>query len=180
MEEKFSKDDLPDFCKEMFQYLYFYGLTYCMNSETVKDCVQETLIIICKKDDLPNTKLHMRNIAKKILRNLLLNEKNRNPVHCTIDEIPHNSFLELSVEDQFIAEEDIQQLNSFLQEALKCLPPQERKLIILYYFEQYSYVEISQLLKMNYQSALNGVHRSLARLRKYFDKHYPEFSLNYQ
>jgi len=75
---------------------------------------------------------------------------------------------EMSVEEQFIEEEEYQQIRIDLENALNSLTNIQRKAIHLYFVEQRSYHEICRLLGVKYQSLKNIIHMVLSQIREEF------------
>jgi RNA polymerase sigma-70 factor (ECF subfamily) len=67
--------------------------------------------------------------------------------------------------DDLIAEEMETRLNSVLND----LPPQARKIFMLSRFEQLSYIEIADMLKISVNTVKTQMKRTLSKMREIFD-----------
>ncbi len=74
--------------------------------------------------------------------------------------------VEASHEQKLIEEENKEQLGVKLNDSLKELPQRQQEAIVLKFFGELSYKEISNILEINEQSARNLIQRGLDHIRK--------------
>ena len=149
------------------QMLYNYGLKLTSDQELLKDCIHDVLV-----------KLYMKRNDKSVINNLssylLISLKNR-----LVDEFRRQTFTnpnEVETYDYRQAAEDVErdylcQERRTVQSAqvaylMKHLTRRQRQAITLYYLEERKYAEICSIMKMNYHSVRNLMHRGMLKLRE--------------
>ena len=149
------------------QMLYNYGLKLTSDQELLKDCIHDVLV-----------KLYMKRNDKSVINNLssylLISLKNR-----LVDEFRRQTFTnpnEVETYDYRQAAEDVErdylcQERETVQSAqvaylMKHLTRRQRQAITLYYLEERKYAEICSIMKMNYHSVRNLMHRGMLKLRE--------------
>ena len=147
--------------------LYVHGRWFTHDGELVKDCIQDVFLQLCVMENITAIR-NLPSYVRKMFKNRLLKELNRK-INEEFIETSNDDQAEISVEEQFIAAEEYQQITIKLENALNALTDSQKMAIRFYFTEQRSYHEICRLLGINYQSAKNLVHEALIRLRKFID-----------
>lgn len=75
------------------------------------------------------------------------------------------AIVSFSEENNSEQEFEIHRVNS-LNKAVNNLPPRQKQALVLKYFQQKSYVEITSIMSINYQTARKFVYKALQNLRK--------------
>lgn len=160
--------------KSYYPDLYGYGLKLCGRPELVKDVIQELFVMIWERraqlDKIYSLKIYlMVSLRRRILKTLykerreieILYEQNDSPeIHFTAEEI-------------IIRDESLEEQRKEFQEALNSLPPRQKEVIYLRFYNGMSYEEIEEILSINYQSIRNHVHRAIKTLREILQKNMP-------
>ena len=155
--------------------LYGYGLKLCGKPELVKDIIQELFVTIWERrdrvDKIYSLKVYlMISLRRRILKELyrerremeILSEQNDLPeIHFTAEEI-------------IIRDESLEERRKELQAALNSLPPRQKEVIYLRFYNGMSYEEIEDILSINYQSIRNHVHRAIKTLREILQENMPK------
>jgi RNA polymerase sigma factor (sigma-70 family) len=111
----------------------------------------------------------------RAVKNRLLDELSRMQPE-DIDEATFSYLQEASNEDQLMDTNETDLLKKkYIEKVFEKLTGRQKEAVYLYYIEELSYDEISQLLGMNYQSVRNIVHRALMRLREKLGERRPDF-----
>lgn len=74
--------------------------------------------------------------------------------------------LNLSVEEQFIADEKYIIEKEKVSQLLSLLTPRQKEIIYFRFIQEMSLDEICSIMNLNYQSAQNLIQRSLSKLRE--------------
>ncbi len=172
---KNSKESLSDVYEEQVATLYSYGCKFTSDRELVKDCIHDVFVKLYEKEDISSIR-NMKFYLLRAFKNKLLDELARIQPQ-NIDEAPFSYLLEVSDEDQWIENDEMRRLKTYIENAFETLTERQREAVYLYYMEELSYDEISQLLGMNYQSVRNVVHRALVKLREKLGDQPPTFLL---
>lgn len=149
------------------QPLFNYGMRLTTDRELVKDCIHEVFVkVYLKRHD----KEGFSNFGSYLiisLRNKILDEFRRQnyvtetPVddcpitHCTPD-----------LEHDYILHETEERRERKVSHLMASLTRRQRQAFTLYYLEERKYDDICDIMKMNYHSVRNLVHRGMLRLRE--------------
>ena len=149
------------------QMLHNYGNKLTQDQELLKDCIHDVFVKVYTKR---NEKHTINNLSSYLLISL----KNR-----LLDEFRRNTFMddgEVECYDYRRASEDVEYdyLNTereLMQTAqvahlMNHLTRRQRQAITLYYLEERKYDEICDIMKMNYHSVRNLMHRGMLKLRE--------------
>ena len=171
---KNSKSSLSALYEEQVNSLYSYGCKFTKDRELVKDCIQDIFVKLFLKKDISAIR-NMKFYLLRSFKNRLLDELSRIQPE-NIDEATF-SYLQGDSDDDRLMEidETIQLQKKYIEKIFENLTGRQKEAVYLYYIEELSYDEISQLLGMNYQSVRNIVHRALVRLREKLGDKPPEF-----
>ena len=128
--------------------LYQYGLCFTSDTELVKDCIQDIFTYLYRNRVqlvLPE-KIHRETLTEDL-----------------IEDIPFA--LELTVEEQFIQQEQYKDERRQVERILSLLTSRQREIIYYRFIQEMSMDEICTLMNLNYQSAQNLIQRSLKKIR---------------
>lgn len=144
-----------------------YGRKTGSGDDEIKDSLQEIFADLWTRRDRLETVQSVRAYLFMALRNRLLKTHRtavrRAELPDETDELPFP--LSFSVEEQWIADEAEGEQLRRLNAQLNALPPRQREAIYLKYYQNLTNEEIAGLLKINYQSVSNLLHRALFVLR---------------
>ncbi|WP_229216554.1 RNA polymerase sigma factor [Dyadobacter sp. 3J3] len=146
--------------------LYGYGKKLISDQEAVQDIVQELFIDIWQSrsrlSDVESPKFYLfRALRRRIHKSL--NGKHINQNWDNIDEGIHP--VDLPKEYQIIEQEDFQRQKEELDSWLKSLPERQYEVLMLRYYQDFTYTEISEILSINEQSVRNLIQRAVLKLR---------------
>jgi len=162
---------------EFFHPLHEYALRLLQDNALAYDAIQDLFMKLwIKHATLPEVEYvkaylirSLRTTILNKLRSLKLYELNIS-LQSSIPDI------EFSPEEIKIKDEseslNVRQLTRLINE----LPPMQKHIIYLRFYEGLSYKEISEVVDMNYQSLINTTNRILRKVRAAL-KNYPEFLL---
>jgi RNA polymerase sigma factor (sigma-70 family) len=104
-------------------------------------------------------------IRRKIIKQLDKNLKVRK-LFANNDEKEYKFEIVFSYEAELINVQADQEKIQQLQKKMDKLPPRQKEILYLLFYQDMSYEEISQIMGINYQSARNLVHRAITALRE--------------
>jgi RNA polymerase sigma factor (sigma-70 family) len=173
--EKFQEGDMEAFAHIYNQYvkvLYRYGTKLTSNEELVKDTIQEIFLDLYvnrknNKTNPLNLKYYLvlavkRNLIKKLKR--LRRNSNEEPFNELVFEP------EYSIEKKIIEDEQKDEKNRLVVNALKTIPPKQKEALYLRYNEGLDYDDISKILKISKESVRKQVYRALKKIRSILKK----------
>lgn len=147
------------------QVLYQYGHRFSSNSEIIKDCIQEVFTSLYKNREHLITPDNIKVYLLVSLKNCLIRTLYKESIYDR--ELPENIwfYLEPTVEDEFIDNEQYVHQQKKIKEILELLTPRQKEIIYYRYIQELSMDEICMLMDLNYQSAQNLIQRSLKKIR---------------
>jgi RNA polymerase sigma-70 factor, ECF subfamily len=162
--KKAQKGDDRAFIK-LFQHyeedIYRMAFIYVKNENDALDIVQEVAYRAFKKIETLKDPHYFKTWLIKIAINSSLNviKKRKKIVH-----------LKPEYEELIYVEEHDPLLSITLQELLEQLNVEEKSVVILRFYEGYSFKEIAETLEIPLGTAKTTLYRALSRLRKHFEE----------
>lgn len=151
--------------------LYSYGIKFCQRPELVRDCIQEVFVEIGqRRPALAKVRSVKAYLIVCLRRKLLRKLEQQRAREVRLNEQEQQDFFQISPEDIIICKELGQQQRSALKQAVQLLPPRQKEVLFLRYFNGMSYEEIEQILSINYQSIRNYIYRATKRLREILER----------
>ena len=147
--------------------LFSYGLKFTTDQELLKDCIHDVFVKVYGKRSEKNAINNLASYLVISLKNRILDEFRRQSFS-TSNEIGEYDYRCSSddVERDYLSHEDEWVQSSKVAHLMKHLTRRQRQAITLYYLEQRKYEDICRIMKMNYHSVRNLMHRSMLRLRE--------------
>jgi len=148
-----------------YSQLYFFGFKIVADPEFVKENIQEVFIRIWEtRESLGNVDNMKSYLLVSLRRRLLVNKLKvkRNDVIETAEEYAFHF-----AENEFIKHREVSdEVRSTLLAAINSLTKKQREIIMLFFYHELSYKEISQVMEIGIQAAHNLMYRTLIHLRK--------------
>ncbi|MFC5624880.1 RNA polymerase sigma factor [Algoriphagus winogradskyi] len=146
--------------------LFNYGMHFCYNRELVKDCVQELFTNIWNRREGLSEVDSVKYYLFKSFRNLLIQHITRDrKLYSDMNEDCQLSECESSVEEELISQDYLKDNKSKVTTALTKISKRQREIIVLKYFNDLSYAEISSIMSITPASAHNLLSKALQCLR---------------
>ena len=148
--------------------LFAFGSRFTSDREMLKDCIQDVFVKLYTRQEKLGPINNVDSYLFISLRNRILDEFRRNS-KITDDEVNDSNMHAIAEYEEYNQErkEHQQELTNNVEKFFEKLSPRQRQIINLYYIEQRKYVDICQIMGINYQSVRNLMHRSICRLREY-------------
>ena len=173
---KISRESLSDLYNEQTDALFSYGCKFTGDRELVKDCIHDVFVKLYEREDISNVR-NMKFYLLRSFKNLLLDELSKSHPE-NIDEAQFSYIHDSSDETRSVEiDETVAIKKKYIEKIFENLTSRQKEAVYLYYIEELSYDEVSQMMGMNYQSVRNVVHRALAKLREKLGNKRPEFLL---
>ncbi|CUS96272.1 RNA polymerase sigma factor [Candidatus Kryptobacter tengchongensis] len=148
-----------------------YAVVITGNEEDAKDLVQETCYKALKSINSLDENSNVKAWLFTIMRNLWINQRKRNqisPVY--LEETIENVGDEWNINpEELLINNEMRQL---LLKALNDLPKAYKEILILRYFEDFSYNEISKILDCPLGTVMSRLNRAREKLKEVFLKIY--------
>ncbi|MEL6925939.1 MAG: RNA polymerase sigma factor [Bacteroidota bacterium] len=175
--QRMAKGDvsaLATLYEQCYPALCYYGLRMVgLHQEVlVEEVVQDFFLKLARQPhQLAGVKKVEAYLYRSIRQNLnqrLSQQRNKRKVHDRYDQrtAPLRAKSTPSAESKLVAAEQQELLQQQLQNAMEQLPPYQREILHLRYFESRDYEEIAELLSISQQVARNYVYRAIRQLRQ--------------
>lgn len=150
-------------------FLYAYGMKIVNNEELISDSIQNLFVYIFEKKETLSEPKSIRaylctSLKHMVLRQLERTARNRIVSFDTIKE--YDFELDIDIETALIQHELEKEHLVKLQKALSALSPQQREVIYLKYYKEFSNDEIAEILNVSNQIVRNISSRALIKLRE--------------
>ena len=150
---------------EYVSQLYNYGMRFTSNKELIKDCIQDLFLKLYenrkKLNPVENVKVYLYISMKNALFNLFKKELE----YYQIDTIEPVFNIDFTVENEIIEKEYLFEQKKSIARMMENITPRQREVLYYRFIEELSYEEICVLMKMNYQSVRNLIHRTISKIR---------------
>jgi RNA polymerase sigma factor (sigma-70 family) len=162
------KEGSPDAFKSIYDHhienLLQYGFRFCQDRATVHDCVHDLFIYLWNnREGLSGTDSISRYLLVALRRRIFESRKAR---FADLDEQDIPFTADLSIEDQWIADEENHENQLIVRDAFLQLSDRQKEAIYLRYYQNMNYEAICDIMDINYQSARNLVFNGIQMLRK--------------
>lgn len=166
--KKNDKSAFAELFKLYQNYLFKLCFSYVQNEQSALDLMQEIYIKIYKNFSKYDEKYPFHPWIRRIAVNTCINEKQRSaPQSVSLN----GEVGELDLESRLAAVEDTQQtaekhdIARIIKQHINCLPEKQRMVVILRYYEDLSYEEISELLSIPLGTVKTNLYRAKNALR---------------
>lgn len=148
-----------------YQEIFYYGIKIVALPEMVKDTIQDLFADVWERRDkmvsVDNFKAYLiislrRELVRRITR---IRKETSSDAFATLQ-------FTFSPEDFLISDEENRNHSRLLSQSMEGLTDRQREVILLRFFHNLEFTEISQVLDMNIQSVRNLLFRSLEKIRK--------------
>ena len=163
--------------KFYYQDLYAYGVSLGFNTEDVKDAIQEVYLKLYFNERLCIDEKKIKFYLLRSVRNQLIDWERTKKDTSSIEEEERRFKLSVSVEENFISDEEDLLLKKRVNRILDLLTDHQREIVYLHFIEEMPYEEIAVMLDMKIQTVRGQVFKAMEKLRKLDSKDYFLFFL---
>ena len=147
--------------------LYFYGLRYGNNHDRVVDAIQDVFANIWESRKRISKVEHVNAYLFAALRNNLLKNTGDNHIKIAIANSENKAYgFEISPEEIYLNKESRLENVQRVKNLLVSLSSKQKEIIYLKFYNNYTNIEISEILAIKQQSVANLLSRTLILLRK--------------
>ena len=147
--------------------LFAFGARFTTDREMLKDCIHDVFVKVYTKRNEKHTINNLSSYLLISLKNRLLDEFRRN-TFMDDGEVENYDYRRASedVEHDYLNTERELMQTAQVAHLMNHLTRRQRQAITLYYLEERKYDEICDIMKMNYHSVRNLMHRGMLKLRE--------------
>ncbi len=144
-----------------------YGTKFLPDAEAVEDCIQELFLSLWQNRATLGETDHIKPYLLKATRRKVIRQATQQKRRL-VGLLPAEYAFEvaLSAEQALVLAETDAEKVAKLQALLQALPPRQKEILYLLFYQDLGYAEIGQIMSLSYQSARNLVHRALKLLKK--------------
>jgi len=158
-----NKKALDQLFNRYVNILYGYGCALTPDRELVKDSIQDLFLNIWeRRDHLPaieRTQPYLQKALRQIIfRKLAASNNHTYSSHEPLD-------ITVSREAKWVADEEQLIQSHQVDHILKSLPPRQREIVFLKFYQNMSYEDIALNMGISYQVARNSLYRTMKKLR---------------
>jgi len=169
--EAFYKGD-PETINTIYQQnvdlMYNYGRQLYNDADLVKDCIQEVFLRLIKSRNTTTSITSVRAYLLKSLKREILRNKERSNKYNLKDSFKEDKSFGIALSDEMkpIEVHFTDKKKLLLKSALNNLPKKQREAILLYYYEGFTYEEISQIMEVKLvKSARKLIYKAIASIK---------------
>lgn len=145
--------------------LYAYGSNFSIANEILEDLIQDTFCHLYFHKEQYASVQNLKSYLFRILKNHIL-DYFRKPSSNKLDENDTSFYFNISVEDEYIQQEEIWEQENRIKKLLDNLSPQQREIIYLRYSEKMPYEEIAIVMECSCEVVRKAVSRSILKMKK--------------
>jgi RNA polymerase sigma factor (sigma-70 family) len=152
-----------------YRPLFRYGSRFSHDKEFIKDCIQDLFLYLWERRNSlqvdvspkPYLMASLRRYMHRNLPNTVFSDE------FTDDKVQIFNF-EFSVEERFIGQETILTRTRHLKQLLETLPPRQKEVIYLKFFQEMEREQIAEMMDIAPQTVSNLIQLALKQLRQYW------------
>lgn len=159
-----NRDALGQLYTDYSPELHKFGLQVCRDPDMVSDCIHELFSRLWTQHErigeAQNVRIYLyRSLERILVAQLLRNKKHVAPIRETDNKAD-------SSEQLWIDNEDHKERLKEVKRCLQSLPKCQREVILLKFFNDLSYSEISEVMQMQVASVYNLTSKAIEQLRQ--------------
>jgi len=157
------REEVNRIYRKHYSGLYRYGLKISGSPDMTKDAIQELFIrFLGDKKTLSSVKKVDSYLYRSIRNNLLREVR---PAPGLPETTPADPELEFSHEELLITEEISSKRGQVVARCLNHLPPRQKEIIYLRFYNDLSYEGIAEVLDISYKTVKNLTYEALNKMR---------------
>jgi len=156
--------DYDSLIRTYAKQLFNFGIRFCQDEEVVKDCIQQLFLDLWNRNFDIDEDNKIKSYLFKAIRNRVLREKSKWSRDETLDE-NYDFIMEFDVETHLLIDDSHREVTLRLQQLLNNLPPRQREIIYLKFYEDLDPAQISAIMNLHRQSVHNLLQKAYGNLR---------------
>ena len=160
-----NHDAYTTIIQRYFNPMFIYAIRLSKDQDFVKDCIQDVFYNLWKRRENVSQAESVKSYLFTAIRFRIYREQKK---WNNFDELNDNySFdAEISIEVKLIEDQDTVELKKKLETLLNNMPPRQKEILYLRFYENMDHSRIAQIMGLNQQVVYNLLHKSILRLRK--------------
>ena len=160
-----NHDAYTTIIQRYFNPMFIYAIRLSKDQDFVKDCIQDVFYNLWKRRENISQAESIKSYLFTAIRFRIYREQKK---WNNFDELDNDySFdAEISIEVKLIEDQDTVELKKKLETLLNNMPPRQKEILYLRFYENMDHSRIAQIMGLNQQVVYNLLHKSILRLRK--------------
>ena len=153
--------------REYYHCLLFIGLKQFKDADLVKDAIQQQFLYLWEKRASLQMAHNVRSyLISSFLRRLnVYIKKNKRAMGLKEEDVSQFMNAAMTPEENMIAKDGQKYLNQLLMNRINSLPPREKELVILKFYQGLSYNKIVEKTGLTHRTVYNKIHDALKTLK---------------
>lgn len=167
--ERFKQGDQSALSYIYFQYfnsMFQYGIRFKDDPDFIKDCIQDVFFKLIKTGKNLGPTSNIRFYLFKALKNTIYKKDEKNKQIEKIEPSQLSFGALFSVEEEFIAKEEMSDKEKILYQALQNLSDRQREIIYLRFECEMDYSQICDIMHLKNDSARKLIFRAIKTLKE--------------
>lgn len=160
-----GKLDLDHLIDDFYGYVYIVvknSISVYITDEDIEEIISDIFVALWKNSNIVSNDINLKAYLTGIAKNTIKNKYRKTQINFSISEYEEKLIDNMNLEK--IAEENEQ--NQIIKNSLNILKKEEYKTFIMFYYEQKSIKEISQILKISESKVKIVLHRVRKKIKK--------------
>ena len=148
-----------------FKPMFIYAIRLSKDQDFVKDCIQDVFYNLWKRrENISHAESVKSYLFTAIRFRIYREQKKWNNFDELNDDYAFDA--EINIEIKLIEDQNTIELKRKLETVLNNMPPRQKEILYLRFYENMDHARIAQIMGLNQQVVYNLLHKSLLRLRK--------------
>ena len=148
-----------------FKPMFIYAIRLSKDQDFVKDCIQDVFYNLWKRrENISHAESVKSYLFTAIRYRIYREQKKWNNFDELNDDYAFDA--EISIEVKLIEDQNTVELKRKLETVLKNMPPRQKEILYLRFYENMDHGRIAEIMGLNQQVVYNLLRKSLLRLRK--------------
>ena len=150
--------------KKYSKILFNYGFRIRQDKDFLKDCIQDVFLELWKRRLKINPTQAVKWYLFKAVRLRIFREQSKWNRNETPDE-NYTFLVEFNIESKMITDLETMELGTRIKQVLNGLPPRQREIMYLRFYENLDFENISQIMEISKQSVHNLLQKAYKNFR---------------
>ncbi len=169
--QAFQRGDETAFAQLYERYvdaLFHYCSRFTADRDLVKDCIHDLFVELWKSRSTVSATTSVRFYLLACIKRKVIRQLERQQVKGSAGPVPRDYEAVIPHESALIQQQEWEQMQTGLQQAMNHLTKRQREAIFLKFYQNLPYEQIASLMDVNAQSVYNLIFGALRTLKKYF------------
>ena len=150
--------------KKYSKVVFNYGFRICQDKDFLKDCVQDVFLELWNRKERISPTPAVKWYLFKAVRLRIFREQSKWHIGEPLDE-NYEFLVEFNIETKIITDLENLELSNKIRQVLNTLPPRQREIMYLRFYEGLDFDSIAQIMEISKQSVHNLLQKAYKNFR---------------